>query len=77
MVADPGCRSGACPKTLDAGLAQLKAGLAWWYREYAHEQLPEDARQYELAEWQARSRREGLWEQTQPMPPWEWRRAMR
>lgn len=77
MVAEPGCRSGACPKTLDAGLAQLKAGLAWWYRKYAHEQSPEDARQYELAEWQARSRRMGLWGQAQPMPPWEWRRAMR
>ena len=25
----------------DVGLAQLNAGLAWWFRKYAHEQLPE------------------------------------
>jgi hypothetical protein len=33
----------ACPKTLDAGLAQITVGLAWWYRKYAKEQSPEDA----------------------------------
>jgi len=26
----------------DVGLAQLDAGLAWWYRKYAHEQHPRD-----------------------------------
>ena len=27
-----------CPKTEDANLLQVKAGMAWWYRHYAKEQ---------------------------------------
>jgi endonuclease YncB( thermonuclease family) len=34
----------------DVGLAQLDAGLAWWYRKYAHERLPRDRTRYEMAE---------------------------
>jgi endonuclease YncB( thermonuclease family) len=34
----------------DLGLAQLDAGLAWWYRKYAHEQHPKDWIEYETAE---------------------------
>lgn len=77
MVADPNCRGSQCPKTFDAGRAQLTAGFAWWYRKYAREQSSEDARQYEVAEQDARSRRVGLWSDAQPMPPWDWRKAAR
>jgi endonuclease YncB( thermonuclease family) len=49
-----------CPKTLDAGLAQLTKGLAWWYRQYAKEQSPEDAGRYEFAEQEARAKHAGL-----------------
>lgn len=45
LVADPTCQR-RCPKTLDAGLAQVTAGLAWWYRKYAKEQSAEDAQRY-------------------------------
>ena len=31
-----------CPMTLDAGHAQITAGMAWWYRKYAKEQSPQD-----------------------------------
>jgi endonuclease YncB( thermonuclease family) len=34
----------------DVGLAQLDAGLAWWFRRYAHEQPPKDRIDYEAAE---------------------------
>jgi endonuclease YncB( thermonuclease family) len=34
----------------DIGLAQLDAGLAWWFRKYAHEQPPKDRIDYEAAE---------------------------
>ena len=34
----------------DIGRAQLDAGLAWWYRKYAHEQPPRDRVDYEAAE---------------------------
>ena len=70
-----GCPS--CPKTLDAGLAQLTVGLAWWYEKYAKEQSPEDAGRYEFAEHEARAKRAGLWADGHPVPPWEWRKGER
>jgi len=63
-----------CPMTLDAGQAQLAAGMAWWYRKYAKEQSAEDRGRYESEEQEARARRVGLWRDTDPVPPWEWRR---
>jgi endonuclease YncB( thermonuclease family) len=41
MVAPSDCPT--CPKTLDAGLAQITMGLAWWYEKYAMDQSAEDA----------------------------------
>lgn len=67
----------ACPMTLDAGLAQLTVGLAWWYQKYAKEQSPEDAGRYEFAEHEARAKRAGLWADGHPVPPWEWRKGER
>ena len=75
MVAAPVCREVICPKTLDACHAQIVAGMAWWYRQYAREQEPGDANRYEQSEQEARSRRIGLWTDPQPTPPWEWRKA--
>ena len=59
----------------DVGLAQLDAGLAWWFRKYAHEQHPKDRTNYEAAEDRAAADRVGLWQDKNPVPPWEWRRA--
>ena len=61
----------------DVGLAQLDAGLAWWYRKYAHEQHPKDRVDYESAEDRAAADRIGLWEDKSPVPPWEWRHGHR
>lgn len=66
-----------CGHTLDVGLAQIAAGLAWWYREYAREQSEEDRGQYESEEREAKVRKHGLWSLSDPMPPWEWRRLSR
>ena len=77
MVADPNCRTSYCPKTLDAGLAQITVGLAWWYQKYAKEQSPEDAGRYEFAEHEARAKRAGLWADGNPVPPWDWRKQAR
>ena len=63
-----------CSKTLDAGLAQLEAGLAWWDRETRREQSLSDQGYYEYAEFDAKARRIGLWQDPAPMPPWEWRK---
>lgn len=62
-----------CAKTLDANLAQLTTGMAWWYRQYAKEQAVEDQHRYSHAETEAQARRVGLWADPNPMPPWEWR----
>jgi len=51
-------------------LELVKAGLAWWYREYA----PDDERLAE-AESAARQARKGLWADKDPIPPWRFRRT--
>ena len=66
-----------CGKTLDASLAQITAGMAWWYRYYAEEQSPEDRGRYESAEDEARTRKWGLWADPDPINPYEWRKAHR
>ena len=61
----------------DAALHQLKSGLAWWNRKYAHDQSSEDAVRYREAEFAARKKRAGLWSDNNPVPPWRWRYAKR
>lgn len=57
----------------NANLEQLKAGFAWFYRQYAGD-VPEIERaQYEAAETEAREGKRGLWQQPKPVPPWEFR----
>ena len=57
----------------DANLAQIKAGLAWHYKEYAKEQPAADRASYASAETQARASVQGLWRDPRPMAPWDWR----
>jgi endonuclease YncB( thermonuclease family) len=49
----------------------LKAGYAWWYRQYS-----KDARLGDMED-EARLARRGLWAESEPVPPWEWRTTMR
>ncbi len=58
---------------LDANLAQVKAGFAWHYKEYASEQSASDRALYASAEDVARGAHLGLWRDPKPMAPWEWR----
>lgn len=60
--------------SLDAGLAQIRAGLAWHYRAYENEQTEPDRRLYRQAEATARRLRIGLWQDRDAQPPWEFRR---
>jgi len=75
LVDDSGvdCGFRDCRKTLDAGLAQVRDGFAWHYKQYEREQSPEDRARYASAERNAREKRSGLWADPQPVPPWEWR----
>jgi len=70
-VTPPDCPT--CGKTLDAGLAQITSGMAWWFRRYAHEQSREDQGRYEFAKQEVRAKRVGLWQDKNPVPPWEFR----
>jgi endonuclease YncB( thermonuclease family) len=65
------------PKTLDAGLAMVTIGMAWSYRAYAREQTPQERGQYEFAEIEAKAKHVGLWRDSDPEPPWEWRAQRR
>lgn len=50
----------------------LRAGLAWWYRSFAPDNIT-----YRRLEEEAREAGRGLWRDPDPIPPWEWRRRGR
>ncbi len=50
----------------------VRAGLAWWYRQYAKK----DA-ELKALEGNARKAKTGLWVDADPVPPWNWRRGKR
>ncbi len=58
----------------DVNVQQIEAGLAWWYRKYANEQLAADRARYEAAEAEAKVAKRGLWRDAEPVPPWDWRK---
>lgn len=72
-VLAPECDRTACRYSIDAGLEQLKAGLAWHYKQYEKEQSVDDRARYSSSEQEARARREGLWKETDAVPPWQFR----
>jgi endonuclease YncB( thermonuclease family) len=51
--------------------AILKAGLAWWYRDYSKDN------RLGILENEARKARRGLWADAKPIPPWVFRRHPR
>lgn len=57
---------------LFVNLEMVKAGMAWWYQRYA----PNNAQMKE-AEALAKSAKKGLWVQSSPTPPWEYRKSKR
>jgi endonuclease YncB( thermonuclease family) len=66
------CNGFTCRYSVDAGLEQIKAGLAWHYKQYAKEQPLAERTQYAALEQLARTRRDGLWHDVDPIPPWEY-----
>ncbi len=59
----------------DMNLEQLYLGAAWYNK--APSLTPEDRQAYAEAEADARVRRAGLWRDTKPIPPWEYRAGRR
>lgn len=58
---------------VDANLEQIKSGCGWHYKQYQNEQYSEDRINYGDAEIEARVNKVGLWADSNPVPPWEWR----
>lgn len=56
----------------DINREMLDEGMAWAYRKYLR---GEPALIYTEAEEQARGNRRGIWQQTEPVPPWLFRKA--
>jgi len=61
----------------DINLEQIRTGMAWHYKKYNKEQSPEDRDLYAAAEVAARGKRVGLWSDTNPEAPWDYRKAKR
>ena len=74
-VQPAGCAD--CSRSLDANHAQVLAGMAWWYQDYARDQAPSDRERYRAAASAAKSAARGLWSEPDPIPPWAWRRGQR
>jgi endonuclease YncB( thermonuclease family) len=52
-------------------MEMVRDGFAWRYPQY------DKPREFEEAENNAREQRRGLWADSDPVPPWEWRKAKR
>ena len=57
----------------DCNLNQVKLGLAWHYKKYQKEQPVQDRQAYATEEDTARLGKLGLWSNTNPTPPWDFR----
>ena len=58
----------------DINREMVAEGMAWAYRHYLQGPY---ASEYIGAEARARSRRDGLWHDLNPQPPWEFRQALK
>ena len=58
-------------------LEQIEAGLAWHNKRYEREQSASDRIKYSDAELEARRRKIGLWHDTNPVPPRDYRQVKR
>lgn len=62
--------------TLDANLEQIRKGYAWHYLQYAQRQQDVNTfNQYQKAEQAARTNHIGLWKDSNPVAPWDYRHA--
>jgi endonuclease YncB( thermonuclease family) len=60
---------------VDINLAQIKAGMAWFYRQYQQQQPLQDQADYAAAEQEAKANKLGLWVDEDSIAPWHFRRV--
>jgi endonuclease YncB( thermonuclease family) len=65
------------PSGEDVDLDQIKAGMAWHYKQYQRSQTATDRAAYGAAEDQARRSRIGLWADANPVQPQDFRHGTR
>lgn len=58
----------------DINLEMVKAGYAWHYKYFSKNQTTDDRQVYSAAEDNAKLLKSGLWEDSNPVPPWIWRK---
>lgn len=61
----------------DINYVQIQRGLAWFYRKYKSELSVADQSAYQRAEEASQNQRLGLWTDTQPIAPWDYRKSKR
>jgi endonuclease YncB( thermonuclease family) len=61
----------------DVSLELLADGAAWYAPSRAQDLAEQDRQAYAAAEADARQRRAGLWRDSKPIPPWEYRAGRR
>jgi endonuclease YncB( thermonuclease family) len=62
---------------IDVDLAQIESGHAWAYRDYLRGLPAGKAGRYVAAEKDAKEKRQGLWTDKSPEPPWQYRKEQR
>jgi len=62
---------------LDVNLEQIRRGMAWFYTKYQSELLSQDRQEYTGAQDYAEKNRLGLWADSSPIPPWDFRNKRR
>ena len=62
---------------IDANLQQVSRGFAWHFKAYEREQSANDRQLYDFAQGEAKGARRGLWQDAEPVAPWDWRKERR
>ena len=62
---------------VDINLEQVKLGMAWFFLHYQNEQSEQDRLDYANAQVAAEDKKIGLWIDSNPTPPWEFRKQGR
>lgn len=61
----------------DINQLAIQNGYAWFYKKFRSSQPEKDRTTYEKAEIAAKNQKLGLWSQSSPMAPWDWRKAQK
>lgn len=77
LAQEKNCESKECPYHVDLNLKLIELGHAWWYELYQNNQPTNDRILYKNAQAQAQQSQTGLWENKEPIAPWEWRQQQR